>query len=355
MLDTLMNVVGILVIVLVAVQISSQEAASRIVESMSKIDPEEVARLEKAAATAKEQVATATAEIEAQRQAIMNPKAELSRLQAALQIEEDSAREAGQRASAIETQHAAAIATAREAADRAAAERTRMDKEAKAVETRLVAMRRELEALPVLEAPPAKAVRLPDPRPAPEGVSEIPVLCREERIWIVDIDSVREKALRRAEFVIRSKKLDPDNDRWLAGGMTFIDEFNKVPVKEGAFEVSLELINDKWPRMVLGRIQGRGETADDAVKATGDFARMLRRVTPETHVLRFFVWPDAFEAYLTVREFTGERGFAAGWEPMTTPTEYSDSLTRYAVGVKPPPKPPDPNPKKPAPIPNVLD
>ncbi len=75
---------------------------------------------------------------------------------------------------------------------------------------RLEAKRRELAALPILEALPAKSVRLPDPRPAPKDVSEVSVLCREDRIWVVDIAALREKSLRRADFVIRSKKLDPD-------------------------------------------------------------------------------------------------------------------------------------------------
>ena len=59
MLDTLTNVVGILVIVLVAVQLSSQEAASRIAEQIEKIDPEEVARLEEAAEAARQRADTA--------------------------------------------------------------------------------------------------------------------------------------------------------------------------------------------------------------------------------------------------------------------------------------------------------
>jgi hypothetical protein len=92
------------------------------------------------------------------------------------------------------------------------------------------------------------------------------------------------------------------------------------------------------------------------MKSTGDFARTLRRLKPETHVLRFFVWPDAFAAYLKVRELSGEQGYAAGWEPMTTPDEYRIVLGTYVLGVKPPPKsqPADPN-KKPAAPPNVLD
>jgi ABC-type Zn uptake system ZnuABC Zn-binding protein ZnuA len=80
MLDTLTNVVGILVIVLVAVQLSSQEAASRIAEELEKIDPQEVARLEQAAAEAKEQAEEAAEALREQRQAVTDPRAELSRL-----------------------------------------------------------------------------------------------------------------------------------------------------------------------------------------------------------------------------------------------------------------------------------
>ena len=50
LLDALTNVVGILVIVLVAVQISSQEAARRMEEMIAQIDPAEQERIKQAAA-----------------------------------------------------------------------------------------------------------------------------------------------------------------------------------------------------------------------------------------------------------------------------------------------------------------
>ncbi len=355
MLDTLMNVVGILVIVLVAVQLSSQEAASRIVEAMSKIDPEEVTKLEEAAVKAKAKVEAAAAAIRDQRQAVTNPTAELSRLQAQFQIEEELAKEAVSRAASLEKKQATDVAAARKASEKATAERDKKEQERKAVEGRLAKMRRELQNLPVLEAPPAKEVRLPDPRPAPKDTTELHVLCREERIWLVDILALQEKAQKRANFVVRSKKLDPDGDTWIADGKTFVDEFNKASVKEGGFEITIEAGKGSWPRLVLARMKGRGETADDALKPSGDYARTLRRLSPATHVLRFFVWPDSFEAYLRVRETAGERGFAAGWEPQTTPDEYRINLGKYRIGTKPPPKPPDPNRKPPAPPPDVLD
>ena len=63
MLDTLTNVVGILVIVLVTVQLSSQEAASRIAATAAKIDPVDLAKLEAEAAAARESAAAAAAAV----------------------------------------------------------------------------------------------------------------------------------------------------------------------------------------------------------------------------------------------------------------------------------------------------
>src|SRR6056300_917298 len=57
LLDALTNVVGILVIVLVAVQISSQEAAKRMEEMIKKIDPQEQQKIDQQAAEAKAELA----------------------------------------------------------------------------------------------------------------------------------------------------------------------------------------------------------------------------------------------------------------------------------------------------------
>ena len=353
MLDTLTNVVGILVIVLVAVQLSSQEAASRIAEQIEKIDPEEVARLDEAAEAARQRADTAAQALREQRQAVANPRAELSRLEATLQIEEDQATQAMARAAELENSSAAQRQATEQAARQAAAEQKKQEEASKEAKERLVRIQQEFKNLPVLLAPPAKEVRLPDPRPAPSGVKELRVLCREGKVWLVDVAALQEKALKRADYVVRSKRLDPDEDRWIADGETFVGEFNKTPVRDGGFTMSVKLVNNRWPRLTLER--DGGETADNAIKGSGDLARALRRFKPETHIVRFFVWPDAFEEYLKVREFTNERGFAAGLEPVGSPDEHMIGLGRYSFGEKPPPAPPPPPGQKPPPPPNVVD
>ncbi|MFM8413569.1 MAG: hypothetical protein ACKOCX_02485 [Planctomycetota bacterium] len=356
MLDTLTNVVGILVIVLVAVQLSSQEAASKIAEAIENIDPQEVSRLEQAAEEARKEAAEAAEDLREQRQAVRNPQQELSRLEAALQIEQDLARQAETRAAELEKKREAEAKAAEEAAKQAAAERMKQEAETKALEERLAEMRRELENLPVRTAPPSKEVRLPDPRPAPQGAKELRVLCREGKVWVVDIAAIQEKAVKRADFVVRTKKLDPDKDNWILDGQKFLGEFNALSTREGGFKLSLKMANKQAMHIVLER--GGGETADEAIRGTGDFARALRQVNPASHFVRFFVWPDAFEEYLKVREFTNERGFAAGWEPVASPDEHVLGMPKYLIGQKPPPPPPPPPgqaPKPPPPPPNLVD
>jgi len=359
MLDTLTNVVGILVIVLVTVQLSSQEAASRIAAAIAQIDPEEVKRLEREAEEAKEAAEAAEAQLDAQREARnRDPAKEILRLEAEANTSEAAARAAATKADELVKRKTAESAAAKKAAEeaarkaaeaKAAAERALAD-----VERRRAALAAELDKTQKPVAPPAKEVRLPDPRPAPDKAKELRVLCREGRVWLVEIEELQEQAQKRAAYVVRQKKLDPDNDNWLTDGKVFAEEFNKAPVREAGFDMTV-LAPDRWPKLVLARKPGSGQTAEDAVKATGELAKALRKYKPADRFVRFYVWPDGFEAYLAARQLTGERGFAAGWEPVSSPDEHAISLGKYAIGTKPPPPPADAPKPPPAKPPNLVD
>ncbi len=356
MLDTLTNVVGILVIVLVTVQLSSQEAASRIAAEATKIDPEEVARIEREAEEAARKAEEAAEALEAERKEVRNPKQRLMTLESEAAVLDELAKQADAQREAEARKRAAEMT----AAEKKAQEAEKLERERKEAEKRLEEMRRELENLPALVAPPAKEVRLPDPRPAPPNTKELHVLCREGRLWVVDLDDLREKAIKRADYVVRARKLDPDGDKWITEGERFVEEFNKAPVKEDGFEMTL-IARGTVPYLLLTRAEKSGQAAEDAIKGNGLLARTLRRTKPDAHIVRFFVWPDSFETYLTARAFTGERGYAAGWSPTGSPDEYTISLGTYRLGEKPPPPPPPPAgtpappPTPKPPPPNVVD
>jgi hypothetical protein len=130
-----------------------------------------------------------------------------------------------------------------------------------------------------------------------------------------------------------------------------VNEFNKAPVRSEAFEMTLAIAG-RWPQLILSRKPGSGQAPDRAVRAGGDVARLLRKYKPSDRVVRFFVWPDGFEAYLVARQATAESGYAAGWELVTSPAEHQVSLNKYGIGAKPPPPPADQEKPPPA---NVLD
>ncbi|MCE9631549.1 MAG: hypothetical protein K8S94_12650 [Planctomycetia bacterium] len=349
MLDTLTNVVGILIIVLVTVQLSTQEAANRIAAAVENIDPQEVANLEQAAIAAKAEADRLEAQVnQFQQPTQRDPAAEAAKLEAQAATAEAAAREAAAKAATLEKAKAAQAKAAQQAADdaarKAAEDLARAEAALKKTEEARLALAVELDNTPVPITPPAKEVRLPDPRPAPKDAKEVTVLCREGRIWVVDTPLLQEPAQKRAAFVVKSKKLDPDDDQWVSDGTIFSTEFNKMPVTAGDFRMTLKLVDGKWPRLILQRKNNSGERPEDFDKATGELARALRRHDAAGHYIRFYVWPDGFEAYLAARQVVAELGHAAGWEPQGTSDEFMIPLGKYPVGPKPPPSPSPPKP-----------
>lgn len=358
MLDTLTNVVGILVIVLVTVQLSTQEAASRIAEAVARIDPGEIDRLEREADEAEAGIEEARRQLSEAREAgRKDPAAELARLAAEAAVAEELAAEVRRKAAGAAKKQEAAR---KQAAAKRREQQTRLKKARE--ERERVAVEREalvakLDAIKPPESLPAKEVRLPDPRPAPEAAEELPVLCREGRIIPVEVKALQARAQKRAAMIIAQKKLDPDGDTWLSDGKLFEEEFNKRPIRSDDFELRMTNAGNRWPKLILDPRPGAGDEAAAAVRGNGGFIRVLRLVEPEEFYLRFYVWPDSFEAYLLARQAAGQQGFAAGWVPVGSDHQYTIPLGRYAYGTKPPPSPPNSNrkPSPPKPPPNVID
>jgi hypothetical protein len=358
MLDTLTNVVGILLIVLVTVQLSSQEAASRIAAAVQQLEPGAAERLAEEAAEAR--AAADRAEVALERQlaaAKQDPAKELARLEAEAARAEKTATESAARAAGIEREKSEKSAAARAAAEaagrKAAAERAKAEADVKQVEQRRQAVVAELSKTEKPIPPPAKEVRLPDPRPAPANAKDLRVLCREGRLWVIDPTAVQAQVLKRATFIIRQKKLDPDGDNWLTDGAALATEFNKEPVRADDCKVTMAVSGDAFT-LALARMPGSGQPVEQSVKPLGDLGKALRRFTPADHYVRFFVWPDGFEAYLEARAVAAEREFAAGWEPMGSPDEYRMGFYSLRVGKKPPPAAPA-SPASKQPAQNVVD
>ncbi len=362
LLDALTNVVGILVIVLVAVQLSSQEAARRMEEMIAQIDPAEQERMKQAAvdSEAKLEEMKLALKSESEKEKI-DPEKLLASLQDDIAKAEVKAKK----------DLLAAEAAEKEAAEKKlAAEKLRRslmaqlatleDKEKKftVAKTDLLA---KLDSMPKLNAPPPKEVRPPTPKDIPRN-KDGNALLQERKVLVsngkvipfVDPGKQMETAIKnRLKMIIDSKKINVGEGNYISDekqAMTLIDEFNKDPAKNKYFELKL-VRQGRQIKVEILPTEDCGEEPDKAVR--GIFGTVLRNMQGKWY-LRYLVEPDSFETYMAMRKVTDSSGFYAGWT-IIDPGSYLHSLSSgYNIGVKPPPRPPT-NPGKPGPVKGVLD
>lgn len=361
LLDTMTNVVGILVMVLIATQLGVKDAVSRIADS-DVVDPAMVeAAREKLLLTKEQRDAVETqlsdlkpvddSAIQVQladlRRKLEETKANLNQENAvanqfALKIEED-AKKANEAKKKIEE-----MADAKAKREALQVDLTKSLEE----EAKLKAM---LDDTPVQEAPPPKIVTLPDPRPAPEGAREVTFLCTQNRVYPIAADDWRDTIRKKAEFIVESRRLDGgpavgvDEEK-------FMKEFKKLNRRLTDDFCEVELYTSGiYPRLKFLPKENAGADEDEVLKPRSRFQKLLFVLDKTKYYARFIVLPDSYEVYLAARAMSDQAGLLSGWDPQGDGYEYTTYLGGSVLfGPKPPP---DPNakpapPTKPA---NVID
>ncbi|HRX80452.1 MAG TPA: hypothetical protein P5307_15380 [Pirellulaceae bacterium] len=361
LLDTMTNVVGILVMVLIATQLGVKDAVSRIADS-DVVDPAMVEAAKEKLLLTKQQREAVEAQLSDLKpvddSAIKVQLADLRRKldetratldqekavanQFALKIEEDT-KKAEQAKKKIQ-----------EVADAEAKREALQDDLRKMLEEEAT-LKAMLDDTPVQEAPPPKVVTLPDPRPAPEGAREVTFLCTNNRVYPIAADDWRDTIRKKAEFIVESRRLDGGP----AVGVNeekFMKEFKKLNrrLTDDFFEVEL-YASGIYPRLKFIPKENAGADEDEVLKPRSRFQRALFVIDKTKYYARFIVLPDSYEVYLAAREMSDQAGLLSGWEPQGEGWEYTTYLGGAILfGPKPPP---DPNakpapPGKPA---NVID
>jgi len=346
LLDTMTNVVGILVILLTVTQLGVGDAVKRIGASDS-VKPEVLAQARLKLA---------------QVQKLRN---ELIRRLKALVYDEST--DAGKELVKLRSQiddHEADLAVLRQRRQERLALAGRFEEVRKLIEehekkekellekintgeAELASLRAALAETPELGPPPAKIVNLPNPRKAPEGAKPLTFLCREGRILYADVEGYRERAQKRADYLVARKKLDGGPDAGV-DGQRLVQEFNREKMRDDDFELALT-VRGRTPKLVLKRRENAGDLAEQLDRTSSGFQQRIRRIDPKRYYLQFLVWPDSFETYLKARQIADQRGLLGGWVAMTTSGEYSVNLGGEIRCGPPPPKPPAPKPGEPAP------
>jgi hypothetical protein len=144
------------------------------------------------------------------------------------------------------------------------------------------------------------ALRLPDPRPAPVAAEPMVLFCRYGRVFDPRFDQLT----RELNQVARSAPRP-------------VDRYFE------AYDIGNELLRWRIIETATGRVHRLdwrrttiGETAEQLLSPRAKFREVLATLAPGSKFLHFYVWGDSFEAYLEARRIAEEAGFSAGWIPI---------------------------------------
>lgn len=311
LVDTLSNVVGILVVVVALTQLQVGDALERLIELDASRLPSAkhfASQIEIEHAELSERLADA----ESRQQAILN------RSTGSIQ---DGVTAAKQALEALEKLPKSAPPTISIASVEAQVQEQRRSLE----EERKVLEHREQYVEEIQQVPKELVARLPDP-----GIvtgEEAWILCRYGRCYLSDRTALIDAGARSiGEIFGEPHLIRPDEYESVA------HHLRKRDIGHGNFR--WRMITDPKPRV---RVEWRSR--DPGIERTRlsnspELVRWLRARSPERDFIRFQVWNDSFEVYLEARQVIEEAGFRAGWDAFAEDQELDLS---FAFG-KPPPR-----------------
>lgn len=276
LLDTMANVVGILVLLLIVVQVSVGGALERI---WGDVEKPTAAQLE-----------AAEGEWHAVSEELERKRAQWQALGAPARGDDDTEKLARARARLDELELAIAAA--------------------KGELTRVAV---ELEDAGDQPFESERVVRLPDPRPPPRGATEINYFCRYGRMNGADFGRIF--GALRSGFAEVTGAQPWDREVPVSELPRIASYFSSHRVGDGVYRwgVRPDPSNMRLEFILRWADTGAGLTTKDLRDPHSRFAVRLQTLDPDHHYLLFYVWSDSFEVYLQARRIAEDAGFSVGW------------------------------------------
>ena len=361
LLDTMTNVVGILVLVLIVTQMSVAEVVTRITTE-NQIDEKAVEQLnqeldvERTELRDLEKILVNPIDIDEEklRQELQLNKDLLARKKALL---EQRAKEKNEFALKITKDEEMAAKNSKLIADTAAKRKeletlisTSLEKKAE--------LAAQLDKTPRTKAPADIQISIPNPRPAPPGIKQLMIICSGNRLYPVNIDAFRKDAELKAKSIVTRFNLKRDPAKGIDPAK-FKQHYEKLKQQDDFFDVEFYVQGDRWPRFRLIPRENKGGFGKELINPRSRLRRWFSTVDFSKYYARFYVLPDSFDAYVMARRFFSQNKILAGWDPQNA----NWKLTSHVPGgielgpprPKPPPRPPGtPPPAKPKPA-NLID
>lgn len=354
LMDTMTNVVGVLIIVLVMVGIGLAQSVRKVLSDLPPVTPEEHAKL-------KEQVQEKEKTIEELKAAAKDAKQineQLEKANAEFAVL-DSRRPRDVKMVDLDT-------LKKQLEEKEKTLTTEKDALAKllAEQDRLKALLDKTPVPAVKPVVPSKVVRIPNSRPMPEKVKFTRVIVSDGQLYVLDLDGAERLVM--TEFNRAKQSLEGSRTKDAKGKPVTIYDQDKVvkffakrplALSNATITVPYSKTSTRLP-MKLTAKPGTGEPVEAAKQITSKFYALLRQAknNPNT-VIWFHVARDSFETYIRAREIVDALGVPAGWD-VASEASYAMGLTEFSVNqMEKPPDVPPVDPTKPviAPPKKTLD
>jgi len=311
LMDTMTNVVGVLIIVLVMVGLGIATTVKRVLSELPPVTKEQLAQLIKEMAQPK------TPETpESVQKKIDEALAQVKKLTEELKTIDLSDEQ--QKVKFMD------LDEIRKKIERAKYDRDKEKKTLDALFAELDRLKKALDDTPVFKAPPPKYVRIPNPRPVPQGaVRENFLLSKGRVLYLNDrsfLDIVQKEIVKQ-----RPQLLTPDHPKITSttppASIKYSKEkmlayFDRARIGDRSLTAKVTtVVNSPTFYLSLTPADNVGETPEDLRNPASFFQRFLRKIKAEPgKIAWFFVTRDSVDTYLVAREVADSIGVPVGWQ-----------------------------------------
>jgi hypothetical protein len=318
LLDTMFNVVGILVLVVVLAQLNAGQAVNRLSQQLANlpdVSPEALAEAKQRAKDLQQQIDRLSSGLEVDQADLEDKRITLDRLKGQIERLKKLAALDPQ----LQQKHQRVVQTR----DKLRRQKEELKSEVNQASEDLQDLNARLAETEPTEQLPDKVVRLPRPRSAPEGWQPLFVLVANDKLYIYRRPST-EKQLR--EVVSRLPKR-PETEQRVAGidRDAFIEGFRDRTSNHRYFALKGQTVG-KYNRMPRFAFIPREEAGLSEDQLQGQWSELMRKMRRNQRYVRFLVKPDSFDMYLAAREVTDKHKVPAGWEIVQPDWTYHDTL-----------------------------
>lgn len=336
LMDTLTNVVGILMIILILVQLNAGQALRQIISELPEVSVEEFEQIQEEAQEVEEEYEEQKEYVEQVREEHARNSEELSELMPQLTAVETALEESDIPLLDVDT-----IREELEEKRKELAEKRESVNEMIKEEQRLRAL---LEDTPDVDPPAPETVRLPASRPLPENAVLQRYLVYDGLVYHMDMDAAMEEVIREWRNVRSRMEHERADGQVIYDQERLAEHLNRRIDRVGNADVEI-LNHPRWDRLRLEITpsEGRGAAVETAGDMLSPFRSEIQRYRGTNNVVWFLVMPDQFREYLRLREICDDLGLNVGWEVVNNP-RMRRTITEFRVNRLEEPPPPSPRP-----------